>query len=206
MNRKRPFFELGHDLFEFQYWIDFLSDNEADALFSELLEKVHWKKQVLSMYGKQVPMPRLTAWYGDEGSAYKYSGIKNEPLPWLPSLARLRRDLSSFVKAEFNSVLLNYYRNGEDSLSWHRDDELELGSEPVIASISLGASRYFNVKEDPESGIKFRLQLTSGSLLVMRGMSQSGWLHSIPKSNSDEARINLTFRFVGGGSLQGSLL
>lgn len=196
MISKNPLLQLGHQSTEFEFWPNFLSSDEADKLFEELLQKVPWRHENLFMYGRNMPMPRLTAWYGDVGASYTYSGVKNEPLPWLPSLFEVRKRLAFFIGSDFNSLLLNFYRNGKDSLSWHQDNEPELGPEPLIASISLGVTRRFDVKEAAGGEVKFKLSLNSGSLLVMRGRAQSEWLHSIPKSSEKEKRINLTFRNV----------
>jgi alkylated DNA repair dioxygenase AlkB len=142
-----------------------------------------------------VPQPRLTAWYGDDGKAYVYSGIINHPLPWTALLLALKAKAEGFAENAFNSVLLNYYRDGSDSVGWHADDEPELGERPVIASLSFGATRTFELRRRT-TGKVTKVPLTSGSILVMRGTTQHHWIHRVPKEPGCASRINLTFRFI----------
>jgi alkylated DNA repair dioxygenase AlkB len=151
------------------------------------------------MFGKEVPQPRLTAWYGDPAAQYTYSGLTWEPRPWTPTLLDLRRRLEAATDARFNSVLLNYYRDGRDSMGWHADNEPELGAAPAIASLSLGASRRFRLR--PYRGglthPSFSLDLPTGSLLLMRGPTQQHWQHELPKTARPVGpRLNLTFRWI----------
>ncbi len=182
-------------------WPHFLPDVHADEALEVLLRDAQWIQPVLRMYGKSVPMPRLTCWFGDKGAVYTYSGVRNEPHPWLPLRMDLRTRLEGFGGTRVTAVLANYYRDGMDYMSWHRDDETELGPDPTIASISLGASRRFDfrpLREGPaasETGVS--LTLRHGSLLVMKGATQTAWQHAIPKARGERApRVNLTFRFV----------
>lgn len=148
------------------------------------------------MFGRTVPAPRLEAWYGDPGAAYTYSGLAHEPLPWTAELQDLRERVESATATTFNSVLANLYRSGADSNGWHADDEPELGEQPVIASLSLGATRRFLLRHRA-SGERVELMLEAGSLLVMRGATQQCWQHCVPKQRTVQApRINLTFRRV----------
>ena len=148
------------------------------------------------MFGRVVPAPRLEAWYGDEGASYTYSGLAHEPLPWTHELHELRSRVESETGASFNSVLANLYRDGNDSNGWHADDEDELGAEPIIASLSFGTPRRFLLRHRA-SRETVELALNPGSLLVMRGLTQQCWQHSIPKQRAvHQARINLTFRRV----------
>jgi alkylated DNA repair dioxygenase AlkB len=124
----------------------FLGAAEASSLLRELLQEVRWRQDHLRIHGREIPFPRLTAWYGDPGAVYTYSGIANRPLAWTPGLARLRDRLRASVGAAFNSALLNLYRTGSDSMGWHADDEPELGPRPVVASGSLGAARRFELR------------------------------------------------------------
>lgn len=174
----------------------FLSASEAAVLMRELLGDVRWRQEHLRIAGREIPFPRLTAWYGDPRAVYTYSGIENRPLAWTPSLARLRDRLRATVGAGFNSVLLNLYRTGSDSMGWHADDEPELGPRPVIASVSLGAPRRFELRSR-ETGETRRVVLEHGSLLVMSGATQDRWKHQVPKEPTVRApRVNLTFRTV----------
>ncbi len=150
------------------------------------------------MYGKAVPIPRMNVWYGDAGSAYSYSGLDLSPIPWTPLLLRLKNQLEDFLNTRFNSVLANHYRDGNDGVAWHSDDEPELGATPLIASLSLGATRRFSLRSridstEPPS----HSELAGGSLLVMAGETQRCWQHQIPKTKKPVAgRINLTYRTV----------
>ena len=174
------------------------------ALSPEALEEVHftniaWKQDKMKLYGRQILLPRLTAWYGDPGAAYTYSGIKSEPNPWNDGLLHIRRRIEALVGSTFNCVLLNWYRDGQDSLSWHADDEKELGSDPVIASANFGASRDFQLRRNSDQVEKITVPLGHGTLLVMRGEMQRHWKHAVPKRASVAgSRFNLTFRTIHG--------
>ncbi len=175
----------------------YLEPEFADEALAALSRDVRWGQDHLRMFGRDIPFPRLTAWYGDPGATYTYSGIENEPLPWLPVLADIRSRLSADLRVRFNSALLNFYRTGEDSQGWHADDETELGPEPVIASLSLGETRRFQLRSKSDREI-VELELEHGSLLVMSGRTQTNWQHRIPKQpKRPRPRINLTFRVVG---------
>jgi len=174
----------------------FLERPVADVLLHELLSEVPWKQEHLRVYGREIPFPRLTAWYGDPGAIYTYSGIANRPLAWTPVLALLRERLQRTLGTCFNSVLLNLYRTGCDGMGWHADDEPELGARPVVASVSLGAVRRFELRSRQTGEVR-RIELEHGSLLVMRGESQRCWEHQVPKERTVRAtRVNLTFRAV----------
>lgn len=161
-------------------------------------KNVRWKQDRLKFYGKELPLPRLTAWYGDPGAAYTYSGIKSEPNPWTDGLLHIRRKIEEAVDSTFNCVLLNWYRDGKDSLSWHADDEKELGAEPVIASANFGATRDFQLRNTTDHSQKITIPLRHGTLLVMRGKLQQYWKHAVPKrANLHQSRFNLTFRTIG---------
>ena len=158
---------------------------------------INWKQDYIKFFGKTHPLPRLTSWYGDPGATYAYSGIKSDPNPWNKGLIYLRDELECALDAEFNSVLLNWYRDGNDSLSWHADDEPELGPEPIIASVSFGEAREFLFRRRDASRTAVSLTLEHGSLVVMRGKTQENWVHSIPKRKSvKKSRFNLTFRRI----------
>lgn len=174
-------------------WI--LGDDSSSATFDELRRAVEWTQHRLTMFGRQVDEPRLSAWYGDV--SYTYSGVPREPLPWNEPLSRLRRLCERITGSSFNSVLANLYRDGTDSMGWHADDEPELGTSPVIASVSLGAPRRFRFRHR-DSGETIECRLPSGSLLVMSGACQRRWMHSVPKETRvSEPRINLTYRLIG---------
>ena len=164
--------------------------------FFRLDQEIAWKQDCIKIFGRTVPLPRLTAWYGDPGVSYRYSGIVNNPKPWTVCLLQLRSRLEELTGASFNSVLLNRYANGEQHQGYHADDEPELGDEPFIASVSFGAARMFRLKE--KRGVKrLGILLEPGSVLVMAGALQSHFLHALPKSRKvGEPRINLTFRRI----------
>ena len=183
----------------YEYAAHFLDEAESRAIFSELRSTVDWKQDHTSLYGRRIALPRLTAWYGDPGSSYKYSGIVNDPLPWNATLQRLRVALQHRTSASYNSVLMNLYRDGSDGVGWHSDDERELGSTPTIASLSLGEVRRIRLRHR-RTKESINLELANGSLLLMRGHSQRDWEHCVPKSKKVLGeRINATFRRVGGG-------
>jgi alkylated DNA repair dioxygenase AlkB len=170
---------------------------EADRLLQELLRTTAWRQESIKLYGKPIDVPRLTAWYGEEGTGYTYSGIVNEPQPWTPALREVKRAVEAPTGVTFNSVLLNRYRSGKDSVAWHSDDEKEFGENPVIASVSFGGTRTFQLKHKKRNDLKASVELTHGSLLIMRGATQHNWLHQIPKtSKAVPERVNLTFRVV----------
>ncbi len=176
---------------------NFFGCNESDELFAELSSSTKWQQDTIQMFGKVIPLPRLTAWYGDEGKSYTYSGIEQHPEPWTPLLSRIKERVEKTAEVTFNSVLLNLYRDGKDSVSWHSDDEPELGQNPIIASVSFGSIRRFKLKHKHDQKQKADVDLTPGSLLIMKGETQHYWLHQIAKTTKNVApRINLTFRII----------
>ncbi|GAB4403042.1 MAG: alpha-ketoglutarate-dependent dioxygenase AlkB [Bacteroidia bacterium] len=177
----------------------FYGATEADSLQQVLTTTIDWRHEPIRMFGRWVMQPRLTAWYGDEGAAYTYSSLLMQPLPWTAELQAIRSRISEVTGAAFNSVLLNRYRDGNDSMGWHSDDEKELGPNPVIASLSLGASRAFHLRHRRDAQVEqVKIDLQHGSLLVMGGTTQHYWQHCLPKRKRvAAARINLTFRLIG---------
>lgn len=170
---------------------------EADALFSALLDTVPWEVHRLRLFGRDIDSPRLSCWIGDPQARYRYSGTLFEPRPWPAALEPIRERLSSELELAFNSVLANRYRDGGDGMGWHRDGEPELGPRPVIASLSLGAARRFNLKARESGAARLSLELPHGSLLLMRGQTQAHYLHALPKTRRQVGeRINLTFRRI----------
>jgi len=175
----------------------FLGEEEAASLFARLYEDIAWRHDSIILWGKPYLQPRLTAWYGDAGSAYSYSGLKLEPLPWSSHLAAIKGRIEGFCGKRFNSVLANLYRDERDSVGWHSDDEPELGEQPFIASLSLGEARTFRMKHKLLKEEKATLALGSGSLLLMGGSTQKNWLHAVEKERLPcGPRINLTFRTI----------
>lgn len=174
----------------------FLSPDEADRALAALLTEVSWQQHSITLFGKEVPEPRLSAWIADPGVSYLYSGRRREPLPWTATLDEIRARAATIAGTRFNSVLANLYRDGNDAMGWHADDEPELGPAPVIASVSLGAERRFDLRHNV-SGDTVNALLPHGSLLVMRGDTQHAWKHRIARTTRVGApRINLTFRSV----------
>jgi alkylated DNA repair dioxygenase AlkB len=174
---------------------DFLGRQEADELLQELKFATPWRQEVTA-WGR--PFPRLTAWYADEGLTYRYSGVTHHGLAWTASLAGLRRRVEGAAGGVFNSLLLNYYRDGRDSVGFHADDEPELGPNPVVPSVSLGGTRRFVLRHN-RSGQRLHFDLTHGSLLVMAGTLQHHWKHTLPRASGPVGeRINLTFRRIVG--------
>jgi alkylated DNA repair dioxygenase AlkB len=187
------------DLFEGEarLWPAAFTSPEATALFDALRGGVNWRQEEILILGQRRLVPRLVAWHGDSGARYTYSGTDHDPQPWLPSLTHMRERAASLTGAPFNAVLLNLYRDGRDGMGWHADDEPELGRNPVIASVSLGAERRFCLRHRRRKDLKLDLRLPHGSLLCMSGATQHHWLHALPKTRRPVGeRINLTFRLV----------
>jgi alkylated DNA repair dioxygenase AlkB len=175
---------------------DAIGRADADRLYDALLGQVAWRQEEATIMGRRVAIPRLTAWHGEAG--YVYSGIRMAPAPWSPALLELRRRAVDLAGQPFNSVLLNLYRDGRDSVSWHADNEPGLGRNPVIASLSLGATRRFQLKHR-RCDERVAIDLSHGSCLVMAGATQHHWLHQLPKTARPVGpRINLTFRRMQG--------
>jgi alkylated DNA repair dioxygenase AlkB len=182
---------------EVLFYRAFFAGPVADALFKELLETTSWKQEALKLYGKMIDLPRLTAWYGDPGKTYRYSNLHLHPELWTPPLLAVKRDIEAVSGVVFNSVLLNLYRGGRDSVSWHSDDEPELGTDPVIGSVSFGEARAFQFRHKRDRKRRLRVELTHGSYLLMRGPTQHHWLHQVPKDPAAHGpRVNLTFRII----------
>jgi alkylated DNA repair dioxygenase AlkB len=164
--------------------------------FEILSQSIDWSHDTVKMFGKTLTLNRKSAWYGDSGAAYSYSGIRREPLQWTEELLMIKKTCEEMSNATFNSVLCNYYHDGKDGMGWHSDDERELGKEPIIASVSFGAERIFAFKHR-NSKERINIRLEHGSMLIMRGQTQHSWHHALPKSSIvHEPRINLTFRNI----------
>lgn len=174
------------------------SDAEASALLSSLLDTIPWQQSALRIAGKLINVPRLQCWMGDEESHYGYSGMRLQLVAWQADVLVIRERVQALTGFEFNSVLLNYYRNGQDSVAWHADSEPELGADPVIASVSLGAERQFQLKSKcAGKATNYRMLLRHGSLIVLGKGLQANWLHQLPKTKGlNLPRINLTFRQI----------
>jgi alkylated DNA repair dioxygenase AlkB len=182
---------------EIIYFPDFLSKEEANSLFQELIESIPWQQDEITVYGKKHLQPRLTALYGHEGKPYSYSNITMQPHPWTLTLQKIKLLVENIAETNFTTVLLNYYRDGSDSNGWHADNEKELGTNPVIASVSLGAERSFQLKHNSDISQKKNIILENGSLLLMKGSTQHFWKHQVPKTAKPIGpRINLTFRQI----------
>ena len=188
----------------------FFTPSVSDRFLEDLTLNLDWKQGEIRLFGKPVLEPRLSAWYGDEGKTYIYSGKKQEPLPWHKSLFLIKTDIEKYLQkaptndflilennVTFNSVLCNLYRNGNDSMGWHQDNERALGINPLIASLNFGESRRFLFRRKEDKTIKHELLLTHGSLLIMAGAMQHHWQHAVPKEpRRPKQRINLTFRHI----------
>ncbi|QTS88034.1 MULTISPECIES: alpha-ketoglutarate-dependent dioxygenase AlkB [Pseudomonas] len=169
----------------------------AERWLQALVEQTPWQQPELFIHGRYHRTPRLTAWYGEPEARYRYSGKVHEPLPWTALLDDIRQRLMADVGQALNAVLLNYYRDGQDSMGWHSDAEPELGREPLIASLNLGGSRRFDLRRVGATRIEHSLTLEHGSLLVMRGPTQHHWQHQVAKTRQACApRLNLTFRLI----------
>lgn len=169
----------------------------AEQLFQHLHTNTPWQHDVIKVFGKTYQQPRLTALYADNTNSYSYSGITMHPHPFNPPLEKIKKRVTEITKQPFTTCLINLYRDGNDSNGWHADNEKELGPDPIIASVSFGASRWFHLKHRHDKLQKTKILLEPGSLLLMKGTTQQFWLHQIPKTKKPtSARINLTFRTI----------
>ncbi len=173
-------------------------EHYSDETIETVTEGLVWRNDFITMYGKTHPLPRKTAWHGVAGLTHSYSGINMVAVEWTPILLKLKNQLEADLKTKFNSVLINYYRDGSDHMSWHADDEKELGPNPIIASLSFGETRSFQLKHKFDKSKKiFNLPITDGSLVVMGGELQHFWVHKIAKTAKPIGpRANLTFRYI----------
>jgi alkylated DNA repair dioxygenase AlkB len=188
--------DLGLPDARLQLWPAFLDPAECGPLFAQLCAELPWQTQPIRMFGKWLMQPRLICWVGDPGTVYTYSHQVQHPQPWTPTLQTLRCRIEAITGARYNSVLINRYRNQHDSVSWHADNEAVLGPTPAIASLSLGATRRFQLRH-PRRALRHTLHLADGSLLLMAGPTQRHWQHAVPKeSRPTGERLNLTFRWV----------
>ncbi|WP_130734372.1 alpha-ketoglutarate-dependent dioxygenase AlkB [Flavobacterium sp. J27] len=181
----------------FEYYPNFLSTEKATTLFEKLVNETPWQQDSITIYGKTHLQPRLTALYGNEGKPYSYSNIVMHPHPWNATLMYLKNEIEERTQLNFTTVLLNLYRNENDSNGWHSDNEKELGRDPIIASLSLGQERVFQLRHNTKKEAKLNITLGNGSLLVMKQGSQIYYKHQLPKASSPKKnRINLTFRTI----------
>jgi alkylated DNA repair dioxygenase AlkB len=179
------------------YYPNFFDHDRANEFFEKLKNEIPWQQDNITVYGKTHPQPRLTALFGNEGKPYSYSNIVMQPHHWNPLLMFIKNEIEEICHENFTTVLLNYYRDGKDSNGWHADNEKELGRNPVIASVSFGAERYFHLQHNTIKEQKLKINLEHGSLLIMKDSTQHFWKHQIPKTTKEIGpRINLTFRII----------
>lgn len=179
------------------YLEDFLSNEQADKLFDKLLHYEQWRQDHIKIFGKEILQPRLTALFSDNNNAYTYSGLTMHPEIFPSYLTRIKERSEEICEQSFNACLANLYRDGQDSMGWHADDEKELGTNPVIASVSIGEPRMFHLKHRNNKNLTYKKRLQHGSLLVMKGDTQKFWKHQLPKTKKQIGpRINLTFRKI----------
>lgn len=181
----------------FEYYPNFFTNDEAEALFKKIQDETKWQHDEITIFGKKIAQPRLTCLFGNEGKPYSYSGITMHPNPWNPTLVYIKEKIEAIAQQHFTTVLANLYRNEKDSNGWHADNEKELGRNPIIASVSFGEVRKFQLKHNNNPDAKLTLNLSPGSLLLMKEGSQIHYKHQIPKATqSKKDRINLTFRTI----------
>lgn len=175
-------------------WVDAPT---GDHWLQALIAETPWTQPQVRLYGRSFAVPRLVAWYGDAQARYRYSGLIHQPLPWTPLLAVVRERVEQQIGKTLNGVLLNLYRDGQDAMGWHSDDEPELGPEPLVVSLNLGATRRFDLRRKGSTRIEHSLELEHGSLLVMSGPTQHHWQHQIARTRKVlTPRLNLTFRQI----------
>ena len=179
-----------------EYWPEFYTLDESQCLYEQLVHEVAWQQDLVTVYGKQHLAPRLSRWFGEPWMDYSYSKQTMTASPMTDLLNKIKANIEIKTGEQFNSVLVNYYRDGNDSNGWHSDDEPELGDNPTIASLSLGAPRDFHLRHKQYKELKHKMSLENGSLLMMSGTTQSRWQHHIPKRAKADGRINLTFRTI----------
>lgn len=181
---------------ELTLWPGWLNTAAAGILQSRLIADLAWRQEQIRIYGKTVNIPRKQVWMGEPHCSYQYSGVRFTPQLWHPAVQQLCKEISAVISQPLNCVLLNFYADGQDHMGWHADNEPELGVEPVIASLSIGATRRFDLQHRT-LGLQLQLQLDNGSLLLMAGACQQHWQHRLPKQSKVEAaRLNLTFRYI----------
>lgn len=182
---------------DIEYYPNFFESSHANDFFIKLKNEIPWQLDHITVFGKTYPQPRLTALFGNEGKPYSYSNIVMQPHKWNPLLVLIKNEIEEVCGENFTTVLLNYYRDGRDSNGWHADNEKELGRNPVIASVSFGTERYFQLQHNILKEHKLKIKLEHGSLLIMKGTTQHFWKHQIPKTTAAVGpRINLTFRII----------
>ena len=189
---------------EVWYYPKFFTISQSQHYFQQLLEEINWRNDKIRIFGKWLEQPRLTALYATNKNPYSYSGLTLTPAIYTPTLYEIRNTIKHKTGLNFESCLLNLYRNGQDSNGWHADDEKELGTNPVIASVSFGEERIFHFRHKAEKQLKRKILLENGSLLLMKGSTQHFWKHQLPKSKRVlNPRINLTFRNIEGTTKKG---
>jgi alkylated DNA repair dioxygenase AlkB len=182
---------------EVYYFPAAIDEETSSYFFDVLLNQIQWRQEPVKLFGREIMQPRLTAWHGDPDNSYTYSGITMKASPWTPELLRIKDIADRLSGVCSNSVLLNLYRDGNDGMGWHRDNEKMLGKMPTIASVSLGATRTFQLRNYHSKQNIISINLDPGSILIMKGESQQHWEHRLPKKKSIAGlRINLTFRQI----------
>lgn len=182
---------------DIRYYPNFISSPEATTYFKSFLEHTQWQQDDITVFGKTYPQPRLTALYANNNKSYSYSNITMQPVVFTNELLEIKNKVEELAKISFTTCLINRYRNGKDSNGWHADNERELGKNPIIASVSLGAGRFFHLKHNTNAALRYKLLLEHGSLLIMGGETQHYWKHQLPKTAKQIGeRINLTFRVL----------
>ncbi|MDB5145932.1 MAG: 2OG-Fe(II) oxygenase [Mucilaginibacter sp.] len=180
-----------------EYRPGLFNEEEGHYLMAQFIRETPWEQRRVKMWDKEMLTPRLTAWFGDPGTNYAFTGLKMDPLPWTEELLLVKSKVEPLAGIRFNSVLLNYYRDGNDSVAWHSDKESVLGRNPVIASVSFGQVRSFDIRNKRDHREHYSVRLEHGSFLWMKAGLQESWEHRIAKSVKPmNARVNLTFRAV----------
>ena len=179
------------------YFPKFFPSEKADKYLRYLLNYNKWRHDKIKLFGKEILQPRLTALFGEPGKNYTYSGLEMRPEPFTSEIEEIRKKCIEYIGKPFNVCLANLYRDGSDSMGWHSDDEKELGKNPTIASVSLGAERVFHLKHKTDRTARHKIRLHHGSLLIMKGSTQEFWKHQLPKTKKKvDPRVNLTFRVI----------
>ncbi|SFN34273.1 alpha-ketoglutarate-dependent dioxygenase AlkB family protein [Salegentibacter flavus] len=182
---------------QLRYVPDFFNSEEANFYFERLQQEIPWKQDKIKLFGKEHFQPRLSSFFAEQDVNYAYSGLELKPKDFSEEILQIKKSVEKFSRLTFNSCLANLYRDGQDSMGWHSDNEKELGENPVIASVSYGAERIFHLKNKIDKNLKEKISLAHGSLLLMEGATQHNWKHQLPKTKKNIGpRLNLTFRKI----------
>jgi alkylated DNA repair dioxygenase AlkB len=180
-----------------EYRSKVFEETESNVLLQQFIHELPWEQITRIMYGKKIITPRMTVWFGDPLSNYSLGAVPEHPLPWTKELITIKNKVKELAGIDFNTVLLNYYRDGNDSVAWHSDNDGIPGRNKIVASVSFGQPRIFEFRNRKDHRMKYSMVLENGSYLLMKGDFQDQWEHRVPKTlKVMKPRVNLTFRLM----------